>query len=407
MAFDVMRDMRIDAAPSPGGRGYVMRTKGLARRAGAELELDGVPEAFATQGAVVLHQIAGYLADHPAVEDEARVTIGHPDAVLVAHLVAGPSTPSTGVFGSLLGRETRTLRVVEPFEGMVHPKTLLATVMLWRARAHIEAGRASDARSELLESLRVFPGVPGRRTEVSMGFPYNWENHLAYAKLGTLTEDPRERERCVADAIARSEEHELFVLGDTSESLHALGRTALIDVARHVAAENVQIEHTFRRDVGQAVALRISPLLRRVDTEEGTLAVRQMTVVPRLFAEYQAAAPSGETPLEVVADVVVAYARRPAQLVSKMHEVCSLYRVGDEEAEVYGRPRLYHPGDRVVSVLLADLARRVYAGLSVSEVRAAYGLVQDEGLRASGQVKLESLRAREMQAYMQALQLRR
>ena len=132
-----------------------------------------------------------------------------------------------------------------------------------------------------------------------------------------------------------------------------------------------------------------------------------MTVVPRLFAEYQAAAPSGETPLEVVADVVVAYARRPAQLVSKMHEVCSLYRLGDEEAEVYGRPRLYQTGDRVVSALLADLARRVYAGLSVAEVRVAYGLVEDEGLRASGQVKMESLRAREMQAYMQALQLRR
>lgn len=404
MAFEAVRDIRIDAMPSLDGRGFVLRTSGLARHGRPELELDGVPEAGAKHAAVVLNQIANYVVNQSPVQDGETLAIRHSSGALIVRLVAGPEMPAKGVFGRLFGKSVRLQRVVEPVEGMDHPKTMLSTVALWRAASLLAEDSVGEARAALLESVRQFPGVPGQRGELFMGFPFNWQNHLAYAMLGALANDPRERERCFADAFARSEEYELSVIGDSAPSLRALERKTLISIARRIAAENARAVDEVREEVSPSVVMRVSPLRMRVETEGGLLAERRLTILPLLCANYLAA-PTSDVAFELVADVLIAYAGRPGKLALLTEDVRQLYEGGNDEAPVYGQPSPYQTGDRIVSALLADVVRRAYAGLDSAELRASYDLVDDAALRASADAKMNELGAREAEGYVQAMQL--
>jgi hypothetical protein len=129
-----------------------------------------------------------------------------------------------------------------------------------------------------------------------------------------------------------------------------------------------------------------------------------MTIMPPLFAEYQSAGTvdTGEL-AQLIADVIATYGDSPARLALMTAEVRELYESGHEEAPTLEQPRAYATGDRLISLFVADVARRAYAGLSMDEVRAVHGLNPDDAARADAEAKMAELAAREDEAYLEGM----
>jgi hypothetical protein len=414
MTFRAERDITIHAAPGDHGHGFRLRSEGLAERGLPELEMIDVPEARARDAAVVINQVADYVATKSRIEDGQRLAIRAPSGALVATLQAGSpsssSAPPPGLFARMFGgaRTTHVQRVHEPLDTMEHPRTLLSTVMLWRARAQIEAGDVEGARRELFASVAYFPGDPGKRSDLFMGFAYNWQNHLSYAALSEISLDDGERRAWMDKALERSEELEQELLGDSAADLARASREDLLAETDRIVTENLRTAPS-RHPVTGAVVAFGSPTWRRESTSSGPTVARSMTVLPELFERYyydplvavQLRSPSVRA---IAVDVLLARRGEPAELALTARDIASIYEgdVAEAPAMVIDPP-YYRPGDRLLSLLLADIAKRLFAGLTEAELRAGYGLSQDRGLAQSAALKLAEIDRREGEAYMDAL----
>ncbi|MEM9864249.1 MAG: hypothetical protein AAF938_21800 [Myxococcota bacterium] len=391
--------MTITSAPSPDGDGFVLQSEGLARHGFPELEMVGIPEAQAKNAAAVINCVADYVVNQRPVRSGERVAITSPHGALIARLVDGTPVPRAGLRG-FFGSADRVQRIEEAVDSNAQPKVLLATMMLWRAHGLAEEGRDDAARAELRASIAFFPGSEGKRSGIRMPFAYNWENHLSYALLADLSEGA-ERARYFDEALARSEDFELERLGDSHEALQGLSVAAVVRRAEAIGAENAAETKTLA--MGPGVTMVTSPIRRRAESEGGVVSEQVMTIVPDFMARYRSAEVGGVQELGALI-VEIPRTSSAGALLSLLEDVRSIFESGNDDAPALrSADRAYECGDRIVSMLLADLRRRTFAGLSMRELRAEYGLSEDAPARQTALHKMTDLRLRESGAYMEAM----
>jgi hypothetical protein len=406
--FEANRDITIEVIPAADGAR--LRSRGLARFAGVELEMIGVGKDHILNAGAVINEVADYAAHHDRLTPGERIAITSKNGSLVARLQQGPIVDGGGMFGRLMRRKIEVLRIAEPMDGMASGATLFSTVMLWRAAALVDKDDRDGARAELRRSIDMFPGEPDPDGEPDIGAPYNWQNHLSYAFLATLVEEPGERRALLESALARSRCFQVQNLGDPVESLVSLERAALLERAREIVIENCTEPRLV--EVTQDVVIVTSPIRTRGGDGDMPLAVRRAALVPTPFTAYYY---FEDTPhrlvsepgvLEVAVDLLVENAGRPAQLLLVFDDVHRIYDGGGEESPAFtdDQPLPYRMGDTALSLALAHVARLVAAGMSVDELRAACHLAgADDAARASARDKLAALEHAEVQAMMAAM----
>ncbi|MEM9070118.1 MAG: hypothetical protein AAGE52_16545 [Myxococcota bacterium] len=103
--------------------------------------------------------------------------------------------------------------------------------------------------------------------------------------------------------------------------------------------------------------------------------------------------------LRLVAEVV----RNAHVLEEELQDLVEAFEGDWGEAPTINDGRPYQEGDRILSLVLADVARCLSVHATKEEIRARYQIVDDEGLRASLASKLGDLVAKELSGYMDVL----
>jgi len=155
-AFDANRDVKIEASEGAAGR-YVLRTKGLADRKRAELEIADVPEAGLNAAAGVINILAAYSVNEAEVVAGQSVgnvlTIGdNARKLLLAVRAVTSEKPKGGLWSKLAGGGKGVLRLVDAHaDASDHgaPLTALATMLVHRAAVRLGKDDEAGARAEL------------------------------------------------------------------------------------------------------------------------------------------------------------------------------------------------------------------------------------------------------------------
>ncbi len=217
-AFDANRDIKIEASEGAAGR-YVLRTKGLADRKRAELEIADVPEAGLNAAAGVINILAAYSVNEAEVVAGQSVgnvlTIGdNARKLLLAVRAVTSEKPKGGLWSKLAGGGKGVLRLVDAHaDASDHgaPLTALATMLVHRAAVRLGKDDEAGARAELEAAIAVFPGasdVGAAPVIEGMEGELNWQNHLAHADLAALGPAPDPPDHARDDEDADANDHD-------------------------------------------------------------------------------------------------------------------------------------------------------------------------------------------------------
>lgn len=370
--------------------GHRLQTSGLAAGGRCELELvDVVEEALPLAGAA-LRCLGNHLAGRGRHVAGDVVGVHGEGADLVAELVHGDSARGA----------PEVLRVVDP-TGAPAPEILATTVGVWRAHALAREGRVEEALVQLHALAHDFPGDPRGRGRRVRGWRYNTENHATYAALCGLASRERRRREFMRSALERSEEYERHLLGDTGAELATLSAADLRARARRVFRECA--ERSREASIGRGLLSTLSPIFVPRTGALGRVASRPMSTIPAFVRSYLPAhALRGRDVSALVGEVVWVHAVDPAVLVELTSEVRDLFEYGNEETTLAERTIPYQTGDRIVSLLLADIGRCLAAGLSPDELRVWYGVQHDPSRRRALALRLRRFADREADAVLSA-----
>jgi hypothetical protein len=287
------------------------------------------------------------------------------------------------------------------------PGLALSTVMyLWAQHAR-EQGRLAEARMELERAIGLYPGDPGRRdVGPPLGAVMNTENHLVYLAMAELSPDGGEGHyRMALERSAALQRTEM-----DADALPKVERNALLGDLRRMAQDALSSSGAFAEwRGGVSPALFQSPLWS--PTLDGHVR-REPTLLPREFARYchdGAQAERLATDAELQDVIVSAYdklRRAPLELLVATRDVRWIYRaqsggVTGDDARNDARP--YAPHHKMLSSLMADVARKVAAGLTLAEIRATLGLGGTGPMLASARNKMRAHATEEDRWYEAAL----
>lgn len=406
MAFDANRSIKIEASETSPGF-YLLRSRGLADKRRAELEITGVPEAALSAAGGIINILAQYSVDKAevlagqnvgnvlAIGDEAR------ELLLVVRTVEAEKAKG-GLWSKIAGAGKGVLRLVD-VDGpdTAAPRTALATMLVHRAAVRRAKGDDEGARTELEAAVLTFPGEPGAGSPPSIDGVdgvLDWQNHLAYLDLAALAGDDADAAAAhFGEALVRSDELARRELGATAAAVQALGEAEIEREAKRVLAHNLG---DIRRGPGPTDALVTvaSPLWRLGD--DGA-SVRHAALVPAamlgLYYEGAAAEALARDGVTLVTRILAAPGSprwRAAWLARGSREIWL-----DESAPVLERiePAPAHPAAGIVSLVLADVGRCLRAGATIEEILARYdnaSAIDD---------KLAALRAWESEQYAAAM----
>lgn len=381
MAFDPNKDIKIEASETSAGL-YRLRTKGLADRRRAELEITGVREVALHGAAGVINLIAGYtvnkaevLADQTvgvvlAVDENARRLL------LVVRAFAA-ERPAGGIWSKITGGGRGVLRLVDVGgTDDAPPHTALATMLVHRAALRRTQDDDDGARTELEAAVATFPGVAGAGDAPSIANPggaYNWQNHLAYLDLAVMSADVDEAAAHYERALAHSDDLARGEIGATLAEVTAFVGRPSSDVAREamrIAEHNLSSPG---RSAGPTPALVMlgSPIWER--TAEGQVARRSSLMPAALVAIYYGPA-EAERLLTTGASVVSKILAHEGMTVARASWIARDTRriwLSDEAAML---PAIgpVHAAHGLVSSVLADAARCVRAGATDEEIVLRY-----------------------------------
>ncbi len=157
---------------------------------------------------------------------------------------------------------------------------------------------------------------------------------------------------------------------------------------------------------GPHAGLRVvaSPLW--VDGGDGVV-VREASLIPAGFVDYYfgehlSAAEVAASAARLAARCISAKASRPWELAELAARARQLYAGASPASVQVGTA--YRSWHFLLSAVLAEVARCLYAGATVEELEEAWGIVSpDPALAASMQAKMSALEARETDAYTAAI----
>lgn len=377
-AFSANRDIKVEAAETAPGL-YTLRTRGLADRKRPELEIAGVPEVALNGAGGVINMIADYSVKNAEVF--AAQTVGNVLAVgdegrkllLVVRAVTAEK-PKGGLWAKLSGGGKGVLRLVDVSVHTAAPLTAIATMLVHRAAVRRAKDDDDGARSELEAAIATLPGEAGAGEPPSIGGAdgaFNWQNHLAYLDLATLTGDDAELgAKHFGDALVRSEVLAFRELGASSAAVTALTAVDVMREARRVIEHNLE---NAERGPGPAPSLMTvaSPIWERV---EGGQAARRASLLPAKLLSLYYDGVVAERLLGDGATLASAILERDRKAPWRAAWVARPTRALwiSEEAPLSEPLGPLHAADGVVSTVLADVARCFRAGATNEETLARY-----------------------------------
>jgi hypothetical protein len=407
--FAANRDIKIEASETGAGI-FTLRTRGLADRRRPELEIAGVPEAALNGAGGVINVVAEYTVNEAEVLADQTVgnvlTVGEGGRrhVLAVRAV-GVEAAKGGLWSKLTGSASKgVLRLVEISDGP--PLTAIATMLVHRAVVRLAKDDEAGAREELAAAIAVFPGEAGAGEAPSIDGVegvYNWQNYLAYLELARLGgDDVEEGAARFGEALARSFELAREELGATLDELAALDEPAITGAAARILEHNLGALHRGAGDTPGMMTIA-SPIWEVVD---GATARRASLLPSALVSLYYEGASAERLRREGASVVTTILARDRASLWRPAWIARDTRRLWiSEEAPLLEPIAAALPGDGLVSLVLADVARCFQAGATASEIDARYGARGEEPSAelASLDRKLETLGAWEADQYIKAM----
>ena len=422
MAFDANRDIRIEASQAASGT-YTLRTRGLADRRRPELEIAGVPEAGLNAAGGVINILAEYAVNKAEITADQSVgnvlTIGEEGRrLLLAVRAVSSEKPKGGLWSKIAGGGKGVLRLVDVDAKVGDsgaPRTALATMLVHRAAVRLAKDDDEGARAELEAALEVFPGEAAAGAAPAIGGAdgeLNWQNHLAYLDLATLSDRAGEVDDAAAffgSALGRSEELARREIGTTVEALASLDAAAIEREAKTIVEHNLATIHPGAGPTSAVITLA-SPVWELADPSSAEAkATRRGTVLrpaALLALYYEGAAAEGlrGSAPALVGRILAASREEPWRAAWIARGARAAWR--SEEGPFHETSAAAHPGHVIVSSILADVARCFCAGATEAEIVARYA-APSEGERARSlealAEKLARLTAWEGEQYASAL----
>jgi hypothetical protein len=410
MAFDANKDIKIEASETSDGI-FVLRSRGLAPRRRAELEIAGVPKVALNAAAGVINMIAEYTVNK--AEILADQTVGNTLAVrddgrqlLLAVRAVVSEQPAGGLWSKIIGSGKGVLRLVDVTGRRDEPpRTALATMLVHRAAVRRAKDDDDGARTELEAAIATFPGDVGAGEPPSIGGAagtYDWQNHLAYLDLAALTADVDEAAACYERALARSDELARHEIGATIGELASFVGRPSADVEReatHIVEHNLSHPEEIAGPMPALIVIA-SPVWER--DEDGNVA-RRASLMPAELASIYYGAAQAEKLLTRGPALVAQVLGREGMTAAKAAWIARSARygwAGSKDGTMFAPFGKAHAVDGVVSSVLADMARCFRAGATDDEIALRYA-TGSESLDA----KLAELSTWEGDQYMSAMSL--
>jgi len=368
----------IDVRPVRGTDRFRVVTDGLE----PEVSVEGVRQEDAGIARVVLESTLAALSEGPK-----------PGAVVELRL--GPATTRV----QLVSAASNALLVVDvpPTDASVHPVNALATAAFAQAWEAWNAGDEATARKLALASVRIHPGNPLDAAAGSTPPGTNVQNHLAWALLAQIT-DGSESERWYVGALERSSRYLAAQLGATPAALLEPDRDELFAAARAIVRANQEAMAHMERRGGPGGPVEIPSPIR-----SGGEA--QQILLPADFLGLYAAEPAAtllrdDRWIALAVDAFERLRADPVELLLATREIRSIYLQEDLFAPA---PAAGSPEEKMLSALIADVARKAAAGLTEAEVAATLGADADPRVLGVARAKLGEQRDREAAWYGAAL----
>ena len=408
--FDAQRDMTIAVTFNgkpiesdtdvPAGEPVRLVTTGLAKRKLPELELVGVPLELVRTAAGLLNVVAPYCANERAIKSGESF-----GSVLHGCLLAVRG------FSVKVG-EVDCLRLVDIEEKSAEaglPKLALSTLAFLRGQSLVEEERES-AIACWEASVAMFPGTPTREpSRVEKNGIVNDQNFLSYLALARHAEGEVEQSRWYERALERSVN--LWSAEFGTVELPALAGDSVTNLLAALmegelgtpwGPERMKADGLKGADL---MSMALAPLVER--TEGGFM--QQLSVLPFPFRAYFYESPVREalrSPecVKLVGELYAAAQRAPARVMSLTLETRNVYLpaigpewlLGGDEGAGMQRPVAITGAEvPVLSRLLADVGRRLAAGLTHDELRVTYGLREDASALAEATRKMNALTGEE------------
>ncbi|MBL8953923.1 MAG: hypothetical protein JNK82_24310 [Myxococcaceae bacterium] len=405
MPFDPARQLQIEAfigaerVSSLGDNSVRVRlvTKGLQAVNRLELELLGVPGDLAHAGAVVLNNVAGYVANERAICDAQTFGLGLGPCLLVGRAY---ETVSHGQ------RVLRLQDIADAAAGERPAGMLLSTAQLARGTAVAEENE-EEAVARWRACVEYFPGDPAEAGyHFKPGQIVNQENHLTYLFLAR--HDAERASEWYRRGLERSSltlAYELGTMELNGAEPDRVAREAKALVELLLAGDEPWgAERMVAGDAKGSELMAMVPAPMVVRRAEGLM--RPVSVAPFPFRGYFYEAPvrarlQSSVVHALVAELYAAACAAPAKVLALTRDTRDLWLMPLDPLEAHGvEPEagppampLPLPVDGVVclplvSRLLAELGRLFAAGLTLDEVRARFELKTDALAKASAQAKV-------------------
>jgi len=369
----------IEARPMRGGERFRVNTEGLE----PEIAVEGVSADDLPLARTVLEAVLSALPEGKP-----------PKAGTALDLRFG----KVGARVQLVSTAAAPLLVIDvPPDGAgVSPQHAMAAAAFARGLSAYEAGEDGEARRFALASVRLHPGDPLEVSQKARAAD-NAQNHLAWALLAQIT-DGAEQERWYVGALERSPDYMAAQLGARPAALVETSHADLAEAAREIVQANLAAAAKQQRPAGAGGPVEFpSPIWTTP---------RQQVLLPEEFLGLYVAGPGAsivqdDTWLAVAIDAFERLRGDPVQLLLATHEIRSIYLREDLFAPP---PSDGTPMDKMLSALIADVARKAAAGLTQTETAATLGAEADAQTLALARTKLREQRERETAWYGAALQ---
>lgn len=363
------------------------------------------------RGTELYRVVSNGLEPEVAVEGLRRDQVAFGRDVLEATLAALEQGPTPGAavpihLGPALARVQlasaagNVLLVVDqpPVGAEAHPVAALATAAFARALDAWQDGDTEAASRLAAISIELHPGDP-LEARASAPVQANAQNHLAWALQARL-EEGSAGERAYVAALERSPAWMEAQLGGSPAALQEPDRQELqLLAARLVEANLAALQESGARE-GASGVLELPSPIRSGGAPAGTI------LLPAPFLQLYALPPGAsllqdEAWRQVAIEAFERLRAVPAELLLATREIRGLYLPGD--LLLPAPPGEGDPAEKMLSALLADVARKAVAGLSPEEVGATLGADMPPQVAGTAARKLLTWREREAGWFAEAL----
>lgn len=347
-----------------------------------------------------------------AIEGVSEDDLPYARAVLEATLAALPEgeTPKAGTTAELrFGKVSHRVQLVStagapllvidlpPDGNGVSPRHAMATAALAKALSAHDEGEMNAARNLALASVRLHPGDPLEAATDERAGEQNAQNHLAWALLAQIN-DGAEAERWYVGALERSPDYMAAQLGARPEQLLEADHAQVTEAARAIVRARIAAAVDQKQPAGARGPVEFpSPIVTHPP---------QRALLPREFLGLYAAEPAAsliqdDAWLALAVEAFERLRTDPVELLLATRDIRSIYL---QESLFAPPPSDDRPIDKMLSALIADVARKAAAGLTQYETAATLGAEADPQTLASARAKLREQRDVETAWYAAALQ---